>query len=143
MTRTTEHTQLTQQQCWVLLRTAGVGRVSYTERALPVIRAVPFVVDGGSVVIALRPSSVRADLFALPTVVAFEAGEWTPRTHDGWSVHFIGKAQAVSDHDRAEVHALGLDSWIDGEPAQYVRISAEAASGTRVSTRVRGQASAA
>ncbi len=132
MARTAGHTMLTQDACWALLQTVGVGRVSYTEMALPVIRAVPFVVDGGSVIAAVGLSPLRPDLFDMPTVVAFEAGEWDQRRHEGWTVHFIGKARAVFDHESAEIAAMGLASWIDGEPAVYVRINAEMVSGVQV-----------
>lgn len=132
MARTGAHTTLTQADCWALLQTAGVGRVSYTEMALPAIRAVPFVVDGSSVIVAVGLSPLRPDLFEVPTVVAFEAGEWDQCRREGWTVHFIGKAQAVFDHESAEIAAMGLASWIDGEPAVYVRINAEMVSGVQV-----------
>lgn len=127
------HAPLTQQECWRLLRTAEVGRVSYTESAMPIVRAVPYVVDGGGVVFAMRWSAIWPDLFDVPTVVAFEAGEWTRYPRAGWSVRFIGKAQAVPECEYADVEALGLTSWIDGEPARYVRIGAEIVDGTQVS----------
>lgn len=108
---------LDQQQCWERLRTAAVGRLSYTEMALPVIRAVPFVVDGVSIIAALRHSGVRPAAFTRATIVAFEAGEWSPDVQAGWSVHCVGRALAVPAREHLQVRSLGLRSWIDGEPA--------------------------
>lgn len=122
--------QLDQQQCWERLRTAAVGRLSYTEFALPVIRAVPFVVDGMSIIAALRYSDVRPAAFARTTIVAFEAGEWSPDLQAGWSVHCVGKARAVPAREHTQVRALGLRSWIDGEPALYIRVQTERPEGT-------------
>jgi hypothetical protein len=92
--------QLSQAECWALLAASTVGRIAYSEAAMPQIRAVPYIADGGSVVIA-----------------------------KGWSVHFIGKAQVLPDFEVADVAARGLTSWIDGEPTVMVRIRAEIVSG--------------
>ncbi len=125
---------LSPAECWSRLHTARVGRVSYTERALPVIRAVPYAVDdadGGGVVIAMRVSAQQPGLFDRPTVVAFEAGEWAHDRRAGWSVHFIGKAHRVHDRDLTDL-SVGLSSWIDGEPALYVHITVELLDGLQV-----------
>ncbi len=124
--------QLHQRECWRLLNTTQVGRLSYSEAAMPVIRAVPFVVDGGSVVVAMRLPVLQPDLFADPTVVAFEAGDWRPGRHEGWSVRFVGKAEAVQEYALPDLLARGLTSWIEGGPALYVRIRAEILSGVEV-----------
>lgn len=135
MTITTRN-RLRQRECWALLRTPEVGRLCYTESAMPVIRAVPFVVDGASVVVALRPSAARPDVFVDATIVAFEAGEWPYGQRAGWSVHFVGKAQAVPAHEVADIVDLGLTPWIDGEPALYVRVRTEVLVGIQVGEHV-------
>lgn len=117
-----ERVELDPDACWALLRTTGVGRVAYTERAMPAIRAVPYVVDGSSVVIAMP--AAHPELFDQPTVVAFEAGEWAPDRREGWSVCFVGKAHRLACHE--------LSPWIDGEPTSYARVSVEILSGHRV-----------
>lgn len=123
---------LSQAECWAFLAASSVGRIAYSEAALPRIRAVPYIADDGSVIIAMRRSATHPDLFDLPTVVAFEAGEWARHGRRGWSVHFIGKARVLSDIEKADIAARGLTSWIDGEPAVMVRIGVEILSGTRV-----------
>lgn len=128
---TTSKGLLDQRDCWRLLRTIEVGRLCYTEAAMPVIRAMPFVVDGPSVVVALSLAAVVPGTFTRPSVVAFEAGEWTPHERRGWSVQLVGQAKVVSDQESAVLAQLGLTSWIDGEPALYVRVSAAVLSGTQ------------
>ncbi|HWM07268.1 MAG TPA: pyridoxamine 5'-phosphate oxidase family protein [Actinophytocola sp.] len=127
---TTTSTPLDRRECWALLGTVEVGRLSYTFGAMPVIRAVPFEVEQTGIVVALPLAAVRPDTFRSTTIVGFEAGEWARGTHQGWTVHFVGKARAVASHDE-------LTSWIDGEPTLYVRISAEVVAGVRV-TQARG-----
>ncbi|MBB4910562.1 pyridoxamine 5'-phosphate oxidase family protein [Actinophytocola algeriensis] len=122
--------QLDQQQCWERLRTAAIGRLSYTEHALPVIRAVPFVIDATRVIVALQHSASRPAAFSRVAIVAFEAGEWSPDTQTGWSVHFTGKAQVLPTDEVVQVRDLGLHAWIDGEPALYVRLETASLAGT-------------
>lgn len=122
---TTTSTPLDRRECWSLLRTAEVGRLSYTSGALPVIRAVPFAVERGGIVVALPMATVRPETFRGTTIVGFEAGEWVRGHYEGWTVHFVGRTRAVPDR-------RGLTSWIDGEPTLYVRVSAEVIAGTRV-----------
>jgi nitroimidazol reductase NimA-like FMN-containing flavoprotein (pyridoxamine 5'-phosphate oxidase superfamily) len=123
--------RLSEAECWAFLAASKVGRIAYSEAAMPQIRAVPHVADGGSVIIAMRRSATHPGLFDAPTVVAFEAGEWASHGHEGWSVHFIGKARILSDFEVADIAARGLTSWIEGAPAVQVRIRAEIVSGSR------------
>ncbi|MPZ82625.1 MAG: hypothetical protein GEV28_20390 [Actinophytocola sp.] len=122
----TRVTELGKRECWALLENSEIGRLSYTESAMPVVRAVPFEVDGSGIVVALRASTVRAGAFGRPTIVAFEAGEWARGRYRGWSVRLVGRALAVPDHRPART------SWTDGEPSLYVRVSADVLAGERV-----------
>lgn len=119
--------ELGRSECWALLESSEIGRLCYTEAAMPVVRAVPFEVDGSGVVVALRASTVRAGALGRPTIVAFEAGEWTRGRYRGWSVQLVGRARTARDH-RPTARA----SWTDGEPPLYVRVSADVLSGERV-----------
>ncbi len=131
MTATTRNTQLDRRSCWRLLRTAEVGRLCYTTAAMPVVRPVPFVVDRDDVVVAMGLSAMTSHVFARPSVVAFETGEWVPCDRLGWSVQLVGKALAVSEYEYAHLIALGLTSWIDGEPTLFVRVISRVLSGQK------------
>jgi hypothetical protein len=80
--------QLDQQQCWGRLRTAAVGRLSYTEFALPVIRAVSLVVYSASIVVALGYSAA----FTRATMV--RSGEWSLTCRQA------GQCTSLAEHKR-------------------------------------------
>jgi uncharacterized protein len=130
MTMTAANTALTERACWRLLGTAEVGRLCYTESALPVIRAVPFVVDGARVVIALSLAVVPSGVFTRPMIVAFEAGEWVPGEHRGWSVQLVGRATPVRDAVR--FGERDLTAWIGGGAPFYVTVTAGVVTGQQV-----------
>ena len=48
---------LDEAECLALLRTAAIGRVAFTEGALPAIEPVPFRMAGGQVLIPTRRGS--------------------------------------------------------------------------------------
>lgn len=132
MAMTTANAPLTERACWRLLCTAEVGRLCYTESALPVIRPVPFVVDGTSVVVALSPAVTQPELFARPMIVAFEAGEWVPGEHRGWSVQLVGRARPARDVDAARFAGRGVTAWIGGGRAFYAVVTSGVVTGQRV-----------
>lgn len=132
MTVTTRSTRIDSGSCWRLLRTTEVGRLCYTAAVRPVVRPVPFVVDGEHVFVAMGLSATTSGAFARPHVVAFEAGEWISCERRGWSVQLVGKAIAVPGYEYVSINALGLTSWIDGEPSLFVRITSRILSGQRV-----------
>lgn len=132
MAVTTRKTQLDRRSCWRLLRTVEVGRLCYTSAAMPVVRPVPFVVDSEDVVVAMGLSAATSHAFARPSVVAFETGEWVPRERRGWSVQLVGKALAAPQYEYVKITALGLTSWIDGEPVLFVRIASRVLGGQKI-----------
>jgi uncharacterized protein len=119
--------------CWRLMETVEVGRLSYTEAALPVVRPVPFVVENGAcVVVALSLAVTSIRVFAQPTIVAFEAGEWRPSEHHGSSVLLVGRASAASELDAVRFAERGLLPWIGGQLALYVQVMGGVVTGQRV-----------
>jgi uncharacterized protein len=130
---TTGSIALDTSACWRLLGTVEVGRLCYTEAALPVVRPVPFMVENGvCVVVALSLAVTPSQVFARPTIVAFEAGEWQPSEHRGWSVQLVGRALAVHEPDTARFAERGLMAWIGGGAALYVRVADGVVAGQRV-----------
>jgi uncharacterized protein len=120
-------------ECWRLLRTVEVGRLCYTERALPVIRPVPFVVDGTSVLAAVGSTDALREVFLRPSIVAFEAGEWVSSPRGGWSVQIVGRAQVASPSTLPD-NAKRLLPWTNGVPAQLVLVEVAVLTGQRVGT---------
>jgi nitroimidazol reductase NimA-like FMN-containing flavoprotein (pyridoxamine 5'-phosphate oxidase superfamily) len=122
---------LTVRECWACLRSVPVGRLVYTERALPAIRPVNFALHGNCVVIwSLRGSKVRS---IRQQVVAFEADHFDPATHTGWSVVVIGKVEVVSDEDELlSVIEAERRPWIAGEFDHVLRIPVQEMTGRRL-----------
>ncbi|MFF3916775.1 pyridoxamine 5'-phosphate oxidase family protein [Streptomyces sp. NPDC001852] len=110
-----------------LLDSVSLGRIVFTRQALPAVRPVSHVLDGGDIVIRTHEG---AALTAHPqqagdegVVVAYEADAIDPDTHLGWSVVVTGCARLVTDPaDLARVRAL-LAPWAPQEGGDHaVRI---------------------
>ncbi|MEU5538455.1 pyridoxamine 5'-phosphate oxidase family protein [Streptomyces sp. NPDC020362] len=98
-----------------LLGSVAMGRVVFTRQALPTVRPVNHVLDGGDIVIrtpegaALTSQSQRGDDTGV--VVAYEADAIDPETHLGWSVVVTGYARLVTDPlEQVRICAL-LEPW--------------------------------
>ena len=87
---------LSQRECLALLRTEQVGRVVFTERALPAVVPITFAVLDDAIVLATR-AGTRLARSARGGVLAFEADRLDPVTRTGWSVVVTGMAEYVVD----------------------------------------------
>ncbi|MQA78821.1 MAG: pyridoxamine 5'-phosphate oxidase family protein [Streptosporangiales bacterium] len=118
-------------ECLRLLDTVRIGRIVYTDRALPAVLPVTFVVRGGDLMIRTGPE--RRLAAATDTVVAFEADEFDDAGRRGWSVTAVGRAIAVTDPaERAEISALPLPAWAPAAQSTYLRIEIELLNGHRI-----------
>ncbi len=91
--------ELDRAECLRLLGAAVVGRIVFTEGALPAIRPVNFRLDGDEIVFRTATGGTLAAA-TRHCVVAFEVDEIDPRTHTGWSVVVVGQAYEIADIDR-------------------------------------------
>lgn len=126
---------LDRRECLALLASVPVGRIVYTEQALPAVSLVNFVVSDGTVVIRTAWGSKLAAA-ARHAIVAFEADQYDDRTRTGWSVTAVGHAwvveQAADPEKYAELGRLGLQPWAPGPREHYIRIAIERVSGRRI-----------
>ncbi|HWG98889.1 MAG TPA: pyridoxamine 5'-phosphate oxidase family protein [Pilimelia sp.] len=123
-----------------LLAGAPMGRVVFTERALPAIRPVNHVLDGGNVVIRTNLGSAIASAVAHrpDMVVAYQADTIDAGTRTGWSVVVTGVARLVVDpHDTARYETL-LRPWVDQENDCVVQIRPDIVSGYRLTADPKG-----
>ncbi|WP_051580633.1 pyridoxamine 5'-phosphate oxidase family protein [Pseudonocardia acaciae] len=95
---TTDIDILTEHDCMALLRTASVGRLLFTEDALPAIRPVNFTVTDHRILVPATEGSWAGRLDGV--LVAFTADHINP-DNTGWSVLAHGTARLVVDPDRA------------------------------------------
>jgi hypothetical protein len=92
--RTPTDGPLTTGECLGLLRSVPVGRLVYTEDALPAVRPVTFAAPGGQIVIPTGDSPWFERFDGI--VLAFEAGT-IASTRSGWSVLAIGPGEGGRD----------------------------------------------
>nr|WP_225954784.1 pyridoxamine 5'-phosphate oxidase family protein [Kibdelosporangium phytohabitans] len=124
---------LSAQECFRLLAKIPLGRVVYTDRALPAVLPVTFALHEKAVIIRTSAHS-RLAVAATGKVVAFEADEYAEScVRSGWSVVAIGHAVKVTDPGELEVaRQLGLRAWAPDAEDWYIRISVEIVSGRRL-----------
>lgn len=122
---------LSARECLTLLRSTPVGRLVFTEDALPAVRPVNFVMDGGDIIV--RTSRTGAISKLTSEVVAFEIDDIDLETHTGWSVVAIGKAEPVADIDElVQLTDPDRRPWAPGERSHVLRIRVELLSGRRL-----------
>lgn len=90
---------LTDSDCLTLLATVSIGRLLFTENALPAIRPVTFTTNDGQILIAVTEGSWANRLHGV--LVAFAADHICPETRAGWGVLVHGTARLITDPRRA------------------------------------------
>lgn len=90
---------LDRQTCYALLSRALIGRLVFTQGALPAVEPVRFTLEGHDVVVGTEqgldlPAASRL------AVVAFEADEYDEVTRTGWCVVLIGRSHADGNRVR-------------------------------------------
>jgi uncharacterized protein len=129
-------TDLRREECLRLLNATTVGRVVVVRPVedMPVIRPVNYVFDEASQSVVFRciPGTKFASLMRASRAW-FEIDDIDADRRTGWSVIVGGVTEVVTQP--AEVRrldAIGVDSWIAGQDAEWVRIRARVVSGRRV-----------
>jgi uncharacterized protein len=123
---------LSREECLALLASVPVGRIVFTDRALPAVQPVNFVLDGDYVVIRTTAGSRLASA-ARNAVVAFEADEFDAHMRKGWSVTMVGHARAVQDLAEIERLALlPLIPWAPGGGQEFIVMYPQQISGRRL-----------
>ena len=121
--------ELDEAQCRRLLESVPIGRLGFTEAALPTILPVHFIVRGDDVIIgSLGGPKVRSA--GRNDVVAFEVDGWDPVTHEGWAVGVVGRTRLITDEaEIAYPDALGVAPWKPEQGRHYFAVSMHAVRG--------------
>jgi nitroimidazol reductase NimA-like FMN-containing flavoprotein (pyridoxamine 5'-phosphate oxidase superfamily) len=123
---------LTERECQELLGAVSLGRVVFTDRALPAIQPVAFTLRDGDVIIRASAGSKLA-VAARDAVVAFEADEFDTSVHSGWSVVIVGHARVIAeDGGLTPLRRPPLPARGTGERDHVIAITPELISGRRV-----------
>lgn len=124
--------RLSAEECHALLATIPIGRIVFTENALPAIQPVNFVVDGQDIVVRTRRGS-KLVAAAHRAIVAFEVDDYDPDLRTGWSVVLIGRARVVRDEGELErLRGLPLEMWASGDRPHFIRVEASMIRGRRL-----------
>ncbi len=120
---------LDRQQCLALLRTASLGRVIFTHRAMPAVRPVRFTVVDDGVVFAV-PAGSPLYAGARDAVVAFEADDLAADLGAGWYVSLLGRATESGAVDLGATACPCPGAVRAGH--RYLRVPAETITGHRI-----------
>ncbi len=124
--------QLSRDECLALMASVSLGRIVYTQRALPAVELVNFALDHGDIVIRTDGGGKLAAA-TQHSVVAFEADCLDAAQQAGWSVTAIGQSREVTDPaEIGRLQGIGLSSWAPGTREHFIRISPEILNGRRL-----------
>jgi len=124
---------LDEVECRRLLATASLGRIAFTEGAIPTIQPAAFAVSGEDVLV---PTGLGSNLAAAgrDAVLAFEVDDYELVGRTGWHVTVIGPSRLISDPGHvAELDALGVLSWAPTTTHGYVALRMAVVRGRRIS----------
>jgi nitroimidazol reductase NimA-like FMN-containing flavoprotein (pyridoxamine 5'-phosphate oxidase superfamily) len=124
--------ELGEPECRQLLATASVGRIGFTEQALPMITPMHYTVHGDEVILcSVSPDKVAGAGRSI--VVAFEADRYEAATREGWSVTIVGPTRLVTaPAEIAALDALGFAPWVGHPDRQYVAVEMSVVRGHRI-----------
>jgi len=124
---------LDQAQCLDLMRTATIGRVAFTQGALPAVQPVTFALGDEEVFIPTHPGS-KVAAAAKGAVVAFEVDDVDPEGRTGWNVTVVGPSRVISEPAKvARLDRLGVRPWARGRGRHcYIGITISLVQGRRL-----------
>lgn len=111
-------------ECRQRLRDKRVGRVVFTDRALPSAVPVNYMLVDDAIVFRTDPGGLLARLLdgVGDAVLGFEVDDVDESCESGWSVLAIGLAARVSGEDARRISRAGLRSWGSESANTFVRI---------------------
>ncbi|MFF1370060.1 pyridoxamine 5'-phosphate oxidase family protein [Streptomyces virginiae] len=119
-----------------LLSTVSLGRIVFTQHALPAVRPVNHLVENEAIIVRIHEDGALASLAAPAdapgVVVAYEADVIDSVTHLGWSVVVTGYARVVSDADEMDRYAHLLRPWVAHRMTSTLRIRPDLVTGFRL-----------
>jgi uncharacterized protein len=123
---------LDEAECRRLLATASIGRVAFTEGAMPAIQPASFAVSGNDVLI---PTGLGSKMAAgsRGAVLAFEVDDYDLTERTGWNVTVIGPSRLISDRSHVTaLNALGVLPWAPATTHCYIALHMAVVRGRRI-----------
>jgi len=112
-------------ECRRLLASAHIGRVVFTNSALPTALPVNYAMVGSDIIFRSGPG-LKLSAALAGTVVAFEVDDFNDDLRVGWRVVVTSFASVVVDPaEVARLDSLGIPIWINAADAQYIRLTTD------------------
>jgi nitroimidazol reductase NimA-like FMN-containing flavoprotein (pyridoxamine 5'-phosphate oxidase superfamily) len=121
-----------------LLANGGLGRLVYTSRYGPTALPVTYKIHEGSIVLGtwdpvLFDEDLRTGIAQAEYQVAVEADQIDVEAREGWFVLVRGAAHHLdTEAERASFIDAGLEPWVEGVPAHFIRVNPTSIWGNRV-----------
>ena len=132
-----ELVEIDARECLRLLATADIGRVVFSDAALPAAQPVNYVLDGTDVIFRTA-NGTKLAAATRHAVVAFQADAIDTRTRTGWTVLGVGETYEVTDPVRlAALAPVQPDPWAPGHTAHTICIPLQHLSGRRLTPTTR------
>ena len=125
-------TELPHAEALALLDSVPIGRVLFSQQALPAIRLVNHVVDDQAVVIRTHAGAALLGSAHDGAVVAYEMDEVDLVRRSGWSVTMTGVATLVTEPAEQRRYRELVHPCVGGRMDQVVRISIDYLTGLRL-----------
>ena len=114
-----------------------MGRLVFTSRYGPTALPVMYKIDEGSILVGtwdpVFSEDLRTGIADADYQVAVEADQIDPQAREGWIVLVRGAAHHLdTEAERAPVIGAGLEPWIEGVPAHFIRVNPTSTWGNRV-----------
>jgi uncharacterized protein len=108
-----ELVELDRDECLSLLAHGDIGRIVFTEAAMPAAQPVSYLLDGEEVL--FRTGDGPSFHATHRAVVGFQTDHVDRTTRTGWSVLGVGRAYEVVDSERLAALPHGRpDAWAPG-----------------------------
>jgi nitroimidazol reductase NimA-like FMN-containing flavoprotein (pyridoxamine 5'-phosphate oxidase superfamily) len=120
-----------------LLASGGLGRLVYNSRYGPAALPITYRIDEGSIVLGtwdpvLFDEDLRTGIAQAEYQVAVEADQIDAEAREGWFVLVRGAAHHLdTEAERAPFIDAGLEPWIEGVPAHFIRVNPTSIFGSR------------
>jgi Pyridoxamine 5'-phosphate oxidase len=119
---------LSEAESLELLAGVGLGRLVYSSRYGPTALPVTYRIDAGSIVLGtwdpvLFDEDLRTGIAQADYEVAVEVDQIDVEAREGWFVLVRGAAHHLdTEAERAPFIDAGLEPWIEGIPAHFIRV---------------------
>ena len=130
--------RISEAESMELLASRGLGRLVYNGPDGPTALPVVYKIDAGSIVLGtwdpvLFDEDLRTGIAQAEYKVAVEVDHIDVDAREGWFVLVRGAAHHLdTEAERAPFIDAGLEPWVEGVPAHFIRVNPTSIWGNRI-----------